>query len=119
DVHYLGEVSRLEILQQMRGAKVLICPSTWYEGFPLIIVEAYATGLPVLASDLGGLSELVLPESTGLLFRPGEMKDLLTKLAWVTANPDRILAMRRTARRRFETLYTAETNYRELIGIYD
>ena len=60
----------------------LCCPSTWYESFGLIIVEAFATGLPVIASDLGALAELIAVGRTGLLFRPGDADDLLAKVRW-------------------------------------
>jgi glycosyltransferase involved in cell wall biosynthesis len=119
NVQWLGEISRSEVLAQMRGASFLVCPSTWYESFGLIIVEAFATGLPVIASDLGALSELIVHEQTGLLFRPGDARDLVAKVRWALTYPDRIDDMRLRARRQYETHYTADRNYVELNAIYD
>lgn len=115
---WLGEISRAEVLAQMRSARFLICPSTWYESFGLIIVEAFATGLPVIASDLGALAELIKVGYTGLLFRPGDARDLVAKVRWALQYPDRMREMRKHARTQYESLYTAEKNYGQLISIY-
>lgn len=118
-VQWLGEIPHPQILEQMRGAQFLVCPSTWYECFPLVIVEAYASGLPVIASDLGALAELITPEYTGLLFKPGNSEDLAAKTRWITAHTDRLKIMRRNARAEYETRYTADRNYQILTSIYD
>ena len=55
-VTWLKWLPRAEILQRMKDASVLILPSTWYEGFPMILAEAFAVGLPVIASNLGSMS---------------------------------------------------------------
>jgi glycosyltransferase involved in cell wall biosynthesis len=118
NVEWLGEISRSQVLEQMRHARVLICPSTWYESFGLIIVEAFATGLPVIASDLGALTELIEPGRTGLLFRPGDADDLARQVRWAMEHPDRLQAMRSRARQRYESSYTADINYLALMTIY-
>jgi glycosyltransferase involved in cell wall biosynthesis len=118
-VRWLGEISRSDVLEQMRHARLLVCPSTWYESFGLIIVEAFATGVPVLASDLGALSELIRHEQTGLLFRPGDAADLIAKVEWAANHPDCLEEIRSNARRQYETCYTADRNYRTLMEIYD
>src|SRR5262245_3208567 len=59
DVELLGACSREEVVEMMKRATLLVVPSLWYEGFPMTIVEAYACGLPVIASDLGSLSSIV------------------------------------------------------------
>jgi glycosyltransferase involved in cell wall biosynthesis len=118
-ITWLGELPRQGILDAMKAATFLICPSTWYESFGLIIVEAFSTGLPVLASDIGALSELIEHERTGLLFKTGDAQDLVTKVQWASRHPDRLAAMRASARREFETRYMADTNYRTLMAIYE
>ncbi|HLK51561.1 MAG TPA: glycosyltransferase family 4 protein [Bryobacteraceae bacterium] len=119
NVLWLGEMGRAQILEQMRGARFLVCPSTWYECFPLVIVEAFACGLPVIASDLGGLSELVQPGKTGLLFTPGSAKDLSAQVQWALSCPQLVEAMRSNARREYEARYTAHQNYEMLTSIYN
>jgi glycosyltransferase involved in cell wall biosynthesis len=103
----------------MKQARVLIFPSLWYEMAPLTILEAFACGLPVIASDLGAMRELVEDHRTGLLFRPGDAEDLATKVRWAFEHPAELQVMRAAARREFEEKYTAERNYKMLINIYE
>lgn len=119
NVQWLGEIGRDRVLEEMQSARVLICPSTWYEGFPLIIVEAFAAGLPVIASDLGSMPELIEPGRTGLLFQAGNPEELSLKVQWAFEHPGRVREMRANARKAYEARYTAEKNYLSLISIYD
>jgi len=118
-VKWLGELPRADIQAEMKGAKFLICASTWYESFPLIIVEALAAGLPVIASDIGVLPELIRHERTGLLFRTSDAADLTGKVQWALRHPNELAGMRIDARREYEANYTADTNYRALMAIYE
>ena len=67
-IEWLGLCSKETVLGMMAHAEALIVPSVWYEGFPLVVSEAYATGLPVIVSRIGGLPELVAEGRTGMLF---------------------------------------------------
>jgi glycosyltransferase involved in cell wall biosynthesis len=100
-------------------ASYLVVPSVWYEGFPRTIVEAYAAGVPVIASRLGSLAEVVKDGETGLLFNPGDVQDLMAKLRWAEANPDAMRVMGQAARRTYEALYTPLRNYEQLVRIYE
>jgi len=73
----------------------------------------------VIASRLGAMAELVVDGETGLLFDPGNADDLAAKLRWAQANPDKMAEMGRNARRKYETEYTAERNYGQLMAIYE
>lgn len=84
----------------MRQASYLVVPSVCYENFPLKVVEAFASGLPVIASRLGAMAELVGDGSTGLLFEPGNADDLAEKMACAEAHPVDLTRMGRPARRR-------------------
>lgn len=116
---WLGALSRADTFEQMRGAQFLVCPSTWYECFALVVVEAFASGLPVIASSLGALPELIRPEETGLLFTPGSADDLSSKVQWALRYPDRLERIRRNVRQEYERCYTAQKNYQMLSSIYD
>lgn len=113
-----GWRSAEEVAARMDRAAWLALPSLWYEAFPRVLVEAYAHGLPVIAGRLGALAELIDDGVTGLLFEPGSGPDFARCIAWAEAHPERMLAMGRTARRRYEKSYTPETNYRQLMSIY-
>ena len=117
-IQWLGRQSREQVLALMQQALLLVFPAEWYEGFPLTIAEAFATGLPVVASRLGAMAELVEDHRTGLLFTPGDPTDLAAKVAWAFAHPVEMAAMGRHARQEFESKYTAERNYQLLQEIY-
>jgi glycosyltransferase involved in cell wall biosynthesis len=117
-VKYLGYVAGDEILRLMRSAKLMIFPSQWYEGFPKTIAEALACGLPIVASKLGAMAEIVEDEVTGKLFEPGNVEDLLRQVTWIIDCPDRLRQMRRAARAAFEDRFTCDANYRRLMKIY-
>ncbi len=113
-----GLVSRDVAFVLLREAAVLVAPSLCYEGCPMAVLEAFATGTPVLASDLGGLRELVSPGETGWLVNPGDAGALASALDAALADTARLRSMRRLARRVFEERYTAQANYRQLMEIY-
>jgi glycosyltransferase involved in cell wall biosynthesis len=118
-VTWLKWLPRAEILRRMKDASVLILPSTWYEGFPMILAEAFAVGLPVIASDLGSMSSIVDHHRTGLHFEAGHASALVEAVRWWTAHPAEAALMRQQARLEYETKYTAEGNYRQLMNLYE
>ncbi|NMG19077.1 glycosyltransferase family 4 protein [Brasilonema bromeliae] len=118
-VEWLGRLPKQEVLKLMKDAQALIFPSLWYEGFPLVIVEAYAVGLPVIASNLGSQSSLVEHGRTGLHFRPGDPEDLVAQVEWALTHPAALAQMRQETRGEFEAKYTAERNYQMLMDIYE
>jgi glycosyltransferase involved in cell wall biosynthesis len=71
-VRFLGTISPARAEEVVQGARALILPSTSYEGAPRSIAEAYAAGVPVIASRLGGLPELVREGTSGVLVPPGD-----------------------------------------------
>jgi glycosyltransferase involved in cell wall biosynthesis len=118
-VSFLGRVSSGEILELMRGARFLVFPSLWFEGFPLTIAEAYACGIPVVASRLGAMGEIVEDGRTGLHFKSGDAADLAAKVEWAWAHEDQMESMGIAARKEYESKYTAERNYQMLKEIYE
>lgn len=107
-----------EVYDLMGSARVLVVPSEWYETFGRVVVEAYAKGTPVIASNIGAIAELVEHERSGLLFTPGDADDLASKVEWAWSHPNELAAMRREARAEYEAKYTAERNYQMLMDIY-
>lgn len=117
-ITWAGRQPREAVLARMKDAHVLVFPSEWYEGFPVAVVEAFATGLPVIASRVGAMTEIVEDGRTGLLFAPGDADDLAAKVEWAFAHSTELAAMGRNARREFEARYTAERSYERLLTIY-
>jgi glycosyltransferase involved in cell wall biosynthesis len=118
-IELLGRRTREDVLGLMREAAFLVFPSLCYEGLPMAILEAFACGLPVIASRLGAMAEVVEDGRTGLLFTPGDAADLAAKVGWAATHPAELGRMRREARAEFEARYTAGQNYRALIEIYE
>jgi glycosyltransferase involved in cell wall biosynthesis len=115
----LGALSADVVRAQMNQSIALVLPSIWYENFPRVLVEAFASGLPVIASRIGALAELIEDGVTGLLFEPSNANDLAAKLTWAQQNPEKMREMGHNARRIYEEKYTAKQNYHQLMAIYD
>lgn len=117
-IEFLGWQDKSTVLKLMGGAQFLIVPSIWYETFGLTMIEAFACGLPVLASRLGSMAEIVENGITGLHFEAGNSADLADKIQWASGHHEEIDRMGKNARRAYEALYTSEVNYQQLVAIY-
>ncbi len=115
---YRGPLSRHDVAECMRRASLLVFPSVWYEAFPLVIAEALACGLPVLASDAGSAADLIDHGRTGLHFRSGNPKDLAAKVETLWRDQELLGRMRKEARAEYEAHYNSERNYARLMQIY-
>jgi glycosyltransferase involved in cell wall biosynthesis len=85
----------------------------------MVIIEAFACGIPVIASRLGAAQEIVEDGRTGLHFTPGDPDDLAAKVAWAWTHPAEMAAMGRAARAEYEAKYTGGRNYQMLMEIYE
>lgn len=117
--HHKGFQPLDDILRRMHSAQFLVLPSICYENAPRTIVEAFSSGLPVIASRLGALTEMVRDGVTGLLFTPGDATDLCAKISWALSHPEEMIRMGKAARIEYEKKYTPERNYDILIDIYE
>lgn len=117
-LEWLGRQPQHKVLELMKAAVILIVPSVWYECFPMTVVEAFASGLPVIASNIGSLASIIEDGRTGLHFDPGNADDLARKVTWVLDNPNEITRMRRNARSEYQSKYCADRNYSMLVDIY-
>ena len=118
-IETLGQLSGQQVSAEMGRASFLVMPSEWYEGFPMVLVEAFAHGLPVVASRLGSMAEIVEDGITGLHFEPGNPHDLARKVQWLHDHPEECRQMGENARRDYEAKYTPERNYEMLMRIYE
>jgi len=117
-VQFEGHLTRGQVLEALKGACFLVFPSEWYEGLPLAIVEAFACGVPVIASRLGAMAEIVEDGKTGLHFTPGDSEDLAAKVEWAWTHPAEMEGMGRGGRAEYEAKYTARRNYELLMDTY-
>lgn len=102
----------------LKNALFMVFPSQWYEHFPIVLLEAFAFGKPVVASDIGNMPLIVKNEKSGLLFKTGNVDDLIEKIKKLEHNPSEILKMGMYARKKIESDYTAEVNYRIMMSIF-
>jgi glycosyltransferase involved in cell wall biosynthesis len=117
-VKFCHRVERQQVFAMIKRARFLLLPSQCYENFPGAIAEAFACGVPVLASALGAMQELVDDGINGLLFQPTHPADLSEKVAWAWSHPNAMQEMGRAGRVKYETQYTADRNYVRLKSIY-
>ncbi|MFY9527633.1 MAG: glycosyltransferase [Candidatus Acidiferrales bacterium] len=118
-VRFRGRLMWEETMAVMKKARCLILPSQCYEGaLPLTVVEAFASGTPVIASRLGAMQELISDGCTGLHFTPGDAQDLACKVERVWGHPTDMAEMSKQARREYEANYTAASSYKVLLETY-
>jgi len=117
-VSWLGRRTSGEVASLVSEAAFLVCPSGWYETFGRVVIEAFAAGTPVVASDLGALAELVQEGRTGRLFRPGDAQALVSVVRDMLSQRGNLPALRSAARRVFEERYGAAENYAMLMSVY-
>jgi glycosyltransferase involved in cell wall biosynthesis len=89
-----GVYDRTDVSRVLQGLDVVVVPSVWYENSPNAILEAFAHRTPVVASDVGGMAELVRHEETGLLFKMGDTESLARQLQRLLDSPHLLAALR-------------------------
>lgn len=119
NVTFLGRLSPEKVANEMRRAALLVAFSTCLEGFPVVIAEALACGLPIVVSDIGALPDIVKHDVTGLHAKAGDPQALAAAVRTMTGNPDVLARMSRAARADYLANYNPEAAYRSLAGIYD
>ncbi len=118
-ITFTGQLPFIETQRRLGAAKALVLPSRCFEGFPMVIREAFALGVPVIASRIGSIPDIVRDTVNGTLSEPGNAESLGQIIGKVFNDPDALQAMSAAARLEFEDRYTAETNLETLIGIYE
>jgi glycosyltransferase involved in cell wall biosynthesis len=117
-VDYAGRLARPEVHEEMRRAIALILPSIWFEGFPVVVAEAYATGTPIIASRIGSLAELVEDGKTGLLVEPNDPRAWADAVRWAHDHPEEMRRMGVGARRTYEATFRGESHLVALLEAY-
>lgn len=117
-VEFTGWQTAPQISEWMRSAALVVFPSEIYEAGPLVILESFACGTPVLASDVGNFTDQVLRGETGEHFRSGDAADLADKVTQLFADRSLLPSMRQQAFREYQEKYSPEVSYRMLLDIY-
>ena len=118
-VEYLGPISAAAVRAELPNALALVVPSIWFEGFPLVVLEAYAAGTPVIASRLGSLGEIVEDGTTGLLVAPNDPAALGERIRWATDHPADLAALGAGARQDYLDRYRGSSHLAALLETYE
>jgi glycosyltransferase involved in cell wall biosynthesis len=119
NVELCGQVTKERVASYIKGASCVIVPSLHHEGFGMIVIEAFACGVPVLASRRPPLTELIDDGRNGLLFEPGVPLDIVSKVRWLASHESELKNMGLEARKDFEAKFSDQANYLQLISIYE
>ena len=118
-ITFYGQLPFPETQEMLSRSRLLILPSLWFEGFPMVIREAFSLGIPVVASRLGSIPCIVTEGVNGRLFTPGDPDDLYRVVKGLWMEQEELSRMADAARSEFEEKYTAEKNYKRLMEIYE
>lgn len=114
----LGRLTKEEVLRELQRCRAVVFPSLWYEGLPMVILEAFASGVPVIAARIGAAATLVRDGETGLTYDPDDAAGLAERLSWAQRHADEMAVLGRSARARYLADFTAEASLRRLLEIY-
>ena len=115
-IHFLGD--RSDIAQLLAESDIFLLPSKW-EGLSISILEAMRTGLPVIATDVGGVSEAVTHGVTGFLVPPQDTAQLRTRLRQLMASRDLMFKLGRNGRGRYEADFKVESMVKRTVSVYE
>jgi glycosyltransferase involved in cell wall biosynthesis len=116
---FMGIKTRGDVDQLLKHAEFMVCPSIWYEGLPMTILEAFSHGTPVIASKLGNMEAMVEDQKTGLLFEAGCPHLLSDQIQRAITNEAEVKKMGLSAYEEYQNRYTEIENYRMLSQIYE
>ncbi len=114
-IRFLGE--RADVADLLAQSDLFVLSSR-SESLPVSVIEAMRAGLPVVATDVGGMTELVIEGCSGFLVGPGDVQSLGERLAGLIADPALRERMGFEARNRYQQYFTLQENGNRLLGIY-
>jgi glycosyltransferase involved in cell wall biosynthesis len=118
-VQFIGQVGSSEAQAHIANARLLVLPSECFEGFPMVIREAFAFGTPVAVSNIGPLPSIVQHGKNGVVFEPENPQSLLNTVRTAWETPSLLEELGAGARVEFESQYNEDVNYRSLMDIYE
>ncbi len=119
-INFLGYCSGDKLWELIRKARAVVLPSQWYENAPISILEAYASGKPVIGARIGGIPEMLIENETGHLFESGEIDELSSKLSLMhTLNNSTIASMGRAAREHVSNRFTPQRYLTDILQLYE
>lgn len=114
----LGYLNQDEIRERIEKCRFVVIPSIWYENCPYSIIETLEIGKPIIASEIGGISEIVENEKNGLLYRYDSVDDLADKINELYYNQEKINKMKEASKNKFKMEHTEDVYYQKIMKIY-
>ena len=118
NVSLVGYQEKPALNNLLHNARFLVMPSVCFETFGLVLIEAYAHGVPVIATRLGAMGDVVRDGVTGHLFTLNDRDDLATKVSWLEKDTEELRRMRQAARREYETSFSPDANRNHMRAMY-
>ena len=119
NVKLCGGVSLDVVSKEISKSKLLIVPSEWFEGFPMIIPTAFAVATPIAVSQLGALDSIVKADKLGVIFPPANPQRLYEVVSTLWRDKDKLRQLGLNALKEYEEKYTEDSNYAQLMAIYE
>lgn len=116
DVHFLGRRTDVDDILNLND---IFCLISNYEGLPISIIEAMRAGMPIIASDVGGVNELVQDDVNGFLIPRGNISELVDKLKYILEHKELIKSMGEASRKIYEEEYTADKMNQKILSVYN
>lgn len=116
NITYIGKLPHDQGIERLKKCKAMILPSIWYEGLPTTILEAFATGTPVICSDQGNLNSIVTDGKTGHLFETGSATSLAVLIAKLT--PDQLNKHALAGLDVYHTKYHRQVVLNRMVSVY-
>jgi glycosyltransferase involved in cell wall biosynthesis len=117
-IRFLGQLAPEAARAEIAQARMLVLPSEWFEGFPMVVREAFAFGTPAAVSDLGPLPTIVRHGENGVIFSPADPASLVQVLRTAWEDEAGMMRLAQGARHAFEQHYTEHANHEMLMKIY-
>lgn len=118
NVRFLGFRTGQVLRELIAGAICVVVPSEWHETFGLVLLESYAQCRPVIASRMGGMTEVVSDGEDGLLFDAGNVQQLSAALLWMATHRRQAAAMGKAGQDKVRRIFSAEKHYQDVMQVY-
>ncbi len=118
NVEYLGVKNHSQCMEHLLKARFLVLASLWYEGVPMVLLEAMSAGKPAVVSNIGVMSEMVKDGVNGFVFTPGADNELAKIMKILNTDPAQAERMGQKGRTIFEEKYTRDVNYQMIMDAY-
>jgi len=104
---------------ELLSAMDIFVSSSLFEAFPMVILEAMSMSKPVVATNVGGIPEMIIPGVTGFIVPPGDSEALYTAIIQLLDDPDRRITFGQNGRQRIEEFFTTQVIVNKLVELYD